>query len=917
MDTTIEELEIIIKAKIDDALKGIKDITNAVKQKVRESTSTMIKLNEASSKVGKAMQPAVQEVKKQMPQVVKEVSKTVQDIKKQVNEKISFNIDDLNTDALKEKMSELISIRDNLFDKTTNTLIDESVSEELDQIIFKILEVEEALKSVNSTSINGINVDVNGNQVPTTTELPTPIVPKSISQNVSQSVDVSADFDFLPLKEQAKVVMTQIEQLIPIITKVKETIKETVNDSTSLVYKMTNATKNVGVAFSYLSGEISSKMSGIKNAILTPFQNLSSIVKTKMQPIINIASNVGKMTAGAFNMGIGEVKDKLNELGNTKVGGVLKKSFEIASGCAKILIDKIRGVGSEANKSKKSGNGLGESVSKSLSKGISSIKKFALSLLSIRTAFSVVSRAAQAYLSFDQSLSDSIQNSWNMLGSLLAPVLEYVASLFSKLTNMVAQFVKSLTGIDLVARANAKALDKQTKSAKKAGSASKSMGMSSIDDIDTLSSNSSSGGDDIQQIKVEEIDTTPFDILFNKVAEIFSQIFEPFRLAWEEVGTDVINSMTTMIGNVAELGSTVGQSILEIWTNGTGQEIITNMLIQWQLLFDIISGLATAFTNAWNNAGAGKSILQSIADIFSTIQQFGNSILESIAQWVVSDGFQEALNRVFTFIDDIFGIVKDVAEWMLSMYNTYLKPVIEDKLLPAIDEIIVAISDVWNAVKPVVNWVVDYIKTILEPVIKGLCDFIGGIIDVVRGIAKFISGVFTGDWRKAWNGIKQIFKGVMDSLAAIVKTPINMVIAAWEFLINKLIGAINFFKKVINKFSFDVPDWVPGIGGKKFGFNLKMSEEISIPRLATGNVATEPTLAIFGEYSNAKNNPEVTAPQSILKDTFRSALNEYGFSNSNEGQHITVNVAGENFVDMVVDEINKRMNRRGVSVFSQ
>ena len=96
-----------------------------------------------------------------------------------------------------------------------------------------------------------------------------------------------------------------------------------------------------------------------------------------------------------------------------------------------------------------------------------------------------------------------------------------------------------------------------------------------------------------------------------------------------------------------------------------------------------------------------------------------------------------------------------------------------------------------------------------------------------------------------------------------------------------------------------------------------MSEEISIPRLATGNVATEPTLAIFGEYSNAKNNPEVTAPQSILKDTFRSALNEYGFSNSNEGQHITVNVAGENFVDMVVDEINKRMNRRGVSVFSQ
>lgn len=913
MDTTIEELEIVIKAKIDDALKGIKEVTGAIKQKVKESTGAMIKLNETSSKVGKAIQPAAQEVKQQMKQVKQEVSKTYQDIKKQVSEKVNFNIEGMNMDMLTAKMEELRTIRKKLFDKNTNELIDDSAGEQLDQLFFKILEVEEALKNVNATSINGLNFDINGSQVPTTSELPTPNMPNAISQNV----DLKADFDFLPLKDQVAVVLQQIEHLVPVITKVKNTVKETINDSSSLVYKMVDTTKNLGAAFGYLGGEISSKMANVKNAILVPFQNLAENIKVKIQPIAGILGNVGKISANAFNQSIGEIKDKVNELGNTKVGGALKKSFEVVSKGAKALIDKLRGVSSEANKTKKNSSGLGDGVSKSLSKGISSIKKFALSLLSISTAFSVVSKAAQAYLSFDQSLSDSIQNSWNMLGSLLAPVLEYVASLFSKLTNMVAQFVKSLTGVDLVARANAKALDKQTKSAKKAGNASKSMGMSSVDDIDTLSSNSSGGGDDVQQIKVEEIDTTPFDILFNKVAEIFSQIFEPFRLAWEEVGTDVINSMTTMISSLGELGATVGSSLLEVWTNGTGQEIITNMLVQWQLLFDIISGLATAFTNAWNNAGAGKSILQSIADIFSTIQQFGNSILESIAKWVVSDGFQEALNRVFTFIDDIFGIVKDVAEWMLDMYNTYLKPVIEDKLLPAINEIIIAISDVWNAIKPVVNWVVDYIKTILEPVIKGLCDFIGGIIDVVRGIAKFISGVFTGDWKKAWDGIKLIFKGVWDAIASLVKTPINMVIAAVEFFVNKLIGAFNAFKKVANKLSFDVPDWVPGIGGKKFGFNLKMSEEISIPRLATGNVATEPTLAIFGEYSNAKNNPEVTAPQSVLKDTFRSALNEYGFSNNNEGQHITVNVAGENFIDMVIDEINRRFNRKGVSVFSQ
>lgn len=76
-----------------------------------------------------------------------------------------------------------------------------------------------------------------------------------------------------------------------------------------------------------------------------------------------------------------------------------------------------------------------------------------------------------------------------------------------------------------------------------------------------------------------------------------------------------------------------------------------------------------------------------------------------------------------------------------------------------------------------------------------------------------------------------------------------------------LIDALNTLVKGINKISFDVPDWVPLIGGKKFGFDIP-----KIPKLATGGLATAPTLAMVGDNKNAGADPEVIAPLSKLKN---------------------------------------------------
>ena len=118
----------------------------------------------------------------------------------------------------------------------------------------------------------------------------------------------------------------------------------------------------------------------------------------------------------------------------------------------------------------------------------------------------------------------------------------------------------------------------------------------------------------------------------------------------------------------------------------------------------------------------------------------------------------------------------------------------------------------------------DFIVDILQNTLDSIDGLFEGIKTIFDGIIKLIKGVFTGDWEMAWEGLKQIVKGVFESLWALAKWPLNMIISALNTLIR---GA--------NRIHFNVPDWVPGIGGKQFGFNIP-----EIPKLAKGTILNNP-----------------------------------------------------------------------------
>lgn len=120
-------------------------------------------------------------------------------------------------------------------------------------------------------------------------------------------------------------------------------------------------------------------------------------------------------------------------------------------------------------------------------------------------------------------------------------------------------------------------------------------------------------------------------------------------------------------------------------------------------------------------------------------------------------------------------------------------------------------------------------------------------------VADWFGNIFKCAWnaiKKAFTGVGKWFKNLFNGILKFIKAPINF-----------LIDGLNTLIKGVNKISFDVPKWVPGIGGKKFGFDIPQ-----IPHLAKGGLVKAPTLAVVGDNMGASSgNPEVVSPLNKLK----------------------------------------------------
>lgn len=354
-----------------------------------------------------------------------------------------------------------------------------------------------------------------------------------------------------------------------------------------------------------------------------------------------------------------------------------------------------------------------------------------------------------------------------------------------------------------------------------------------------------------------------------------------------DFGTQTWNTLGVLFDNIKEIFDT-------LW-NGVAQPVL--------------NALKTLWCDTW----------QSISDFWN---EWGQPIFDGINEGITTTK-NVFLNLWETVLKPVFDKLMDVAD---SVWTEHLKPLL-DEFLDFVGTLITSVLSIYNkAIAPVVNWLVSIlgpiVSSVLGKIIKTVGNVISNIIDAVKniisalkGVVLFIAGVFTGDWKKAWQGVKKIFKGVWDALVDIAKTPINLIIGLINGLTGAVEDAINWIIDGINELSFTTPDWLPGdLGGQTFGFDLSQIDIPEIPKLAQGAVIPPNSefLAVLGDQKRGTN---IEAPLDTITQAVLQALVSYGGAGGNQKISVTIPLTlnGRTITQIVIDDINDYIKRNGRS----
>ena len=347
-----------------------------------------------------------------------------------------------------------------------------------------------------------------------------------------------------------------------------------------------------------------------------------------------------------------------------------------------------------------------------------------------------------------------------------------------------------------------------------------------------------------------------------------------------------------------------------------------------QLITDTINIITKPFID---NKDALKTALEGLISTAATVIGTLKDAVSDTAKKI-----DEVYKKYFKpFFDSLAQGLSDLAENFLEFWNESVQPLLDkwarefdalwkESIQPMLDNFIEMIGQIaellmvlWeNYMVPFINWIIDNVLPVLLPimdgiveaffyVLEGVSNAIKGIIEVISGITDFLIGVFTGDWERAWNGITKIFEGVENTIKGIV----NGILGVVESLANGVVDAINTVIRAMNNLNFDIPDWVPGIGGKQFGFNISELNRVSIPRLADGAVIRggNPFAAILGDQPVGKTNIET--PLTTIEDAVRNVVGE-----RTQALNINLNYDGETFARLSIPDLLGELKREGYDV---
>lgn len=632
--------------------------------------------------------------------------------------------------------------------------------------------------------------------------------------------------------DQAKKEISNLESYIKNLEATKERMD-----------RIFSTSKEIGIApsqddlkyYDTLVSEIDRAKNNISglNAEIQSLENSKNGMEDKANSIKNIRDASEKASKSIRKMGDSAKKSS----GGFKVGlkTMLKYVFGVQSLIA--LINKLRSA---------------------MVEGLKNIAQFNDGVNPTNTALSNLKSALT-------QLKNSFAVAFAPILTVIEPILTRLISLLSTAMNYVGQFFAALTGASTFTKAikvqenYAKSLNGTAAAAKKAKGS-----LASIDELNNQSKQDNSGAGGT---------VSPNDMF--EVAPIESKI------------AGLASKLKSILDPIKES--------LQNWFKN----------IDFQPLIDSFEKLKTAIEPLTDNIGKGllwllENVLEPLGSfvIEDALPAFFNLLASAVeacnkAFEVISPYLNEIWNEVFApfaaFLGETFvGILNDVSQFFSDMGDMFVE---KSEEIGTIFEFLKTVLDLVS-----IKWKVciQAMSGQLKPFLTMVKNIISHVIDILSGLVKFITGVFTGNWRQAWQGVKDVLKSIL-----------NVIIDIVEGSINRIIGALNAI-------SFDIPDIVPGIGGKHIGFNIT---PVSLPRLATGTVVPRQSREFAAILGDNNRETEVVSPLSTMKQAMVEALQESGYYRQGESGDIVINIDGWEVFRVVKKQNDSYIQRTGRSAF--
>lgn len=410
--------------------------------------------------------------------------------------------------------------------------------------------------------------------------------------------------------------------------------------------------------------------------------------------------------------------------------------------------------------------------------------------------------------------------------------------------------------------------------------------------------------DNITQAILNLVKSTGFQKFLNGILTAISgivQFLEPLISGFSEMAGIILEIVMSTIG---DLLITIGNALQSIAQNEVAAEvlkaigaaiaIIVGAILLWNAAQLILNGLMTIF------AVVTSPITLIILAIVAAI----TSIILIIKNWgAISEWFGELWTSITDTLKDVWNSVKEffincwqsICDTATNVWNG-----IKDFFVNIWTAISDFFSNIWNGIKDTATNIWNGIKTTISNVINGIKNTIQNVLNTIKTI-----------WDNIWNGLKTTVTNIFNSIWNSIRGVINSILGGIEGMANGVVRGVNAVIRVLNNLSFDIPDWVPGFGGKKFGFNISQLSTISLPRLAKGAVLKVPTVAEMAEYPGASTNPEIVTPQNIMEETFDRVLARYQDNDNSQPIYLTVNVGNEKLGQILLNDLRSKKRQTG------